>query len=76
MVIPSKWLDGVELAFSQRTEQETDHRQDNKDEKQDFGNAHGTGGYTAKPEQGRNQGDDKKDNGVIQHGVLLKSLTV
>jgi hypothetical protein len=61
-------LDASDLATFYRTEQEAENSQNNENKKQDLGYAHGASGDAAKAEQGRNQSDDKKYNGVMQPG--------
>ena len=53
-----------------QSDQEAEDCQHGKDKEQDLADANGAGGDAAKTEQGCDQGDDKKYNGVVQHGRL------
>jgi hypothetical protein len=59
------------LATFDQSKEKTGNRQDNEHDEQQLANAHGTRGNAAKAEQGSNQGNDKKDDGVMQHVELL-----
>lgn len=50
-----------------KTEQEAGHCHDRKHNKKNLAYAHGAGGNAPKTEQCRDQRNDKKYNGVVQH---------
>jgi hypothetical protein len=54
-------------AFFDEAKQETGNGQNQKHDKQCLGNADRASGDAAKAEQGGNQGNDKKYNGIVQH---------
>jgi hypothetical protein len=58
---------GHSASFDQSKEK-AGNGQNQKDKEQCLGNTDRTGGNAAKAKQGGNQGDDKKYNGVVQHG--------
>lgn len=60
-----------DLTSSHRSEQEAGYGQNDEDKEQDLGDAHSACGNAAKAEQGSDQGDDKENNGVVQHDVFL-----
>lgn len=64
-----QWLD---LTPSQRPEQKAGNGQNDEDKKQKLGNACGN---TTKTEQGSDQGNDKENNSVVQHGQLELRLS-
>lgn len=45
--------------------------QHNKDNKQDLGNGCGPGRNTPKAQNGGNDGNNEKHDGIVQHGLLL-----
>jgi len=61
----------VASVFSEKPQQEACDGQHGKYNEKDLAYFNGTGGDATKAEQGRDQGDDKKYNGVVQHGKLL-----
>jgi hypothetical protein len=65
-----------ELFFSDLSKQESRHRQNREDDKKDFSNVDGTGGYATKTKQGGNQSDDKEHYGVMKHGFTLSLQAV
>lgn len=55
------------LGFFEQAENEADNRQNKEDEENDFCYLSGASGDSRKPQNGGNNGDDEKYNGVIQH---------
>ena len=55
-------------------ENERNHGHDQEDHEKDLGDAGSPSGNTAKPENRRDQRNDKKNNGVMQHSELLYPL--
>ena len=50
-----------------RSSDERNDRQNQKDHKKDFRDPGGGSGNPAKAEEGSNEGDDEKNNGVLKH---------
>jgi len=67
IAIRSSRLAPLLSAISERSENEAGDRQNGKDNKQNLGDAHGTGGNAAKAEQRSDQRNNEKNNGIVQH---------
>lgn len=48
------------------------HHQHNKNKAQKLGDFRRESGQAPEAENGRNQGDDKKGNGIVEHGDILR----
>jgi len=56
---------------SEQADCQTDDGQRDEDQKQDLGNAGCTGGQAAEAKHGGHQGNDEKNDGVVQHDLVL-----
>jgi hypothetical protein len=59
------------LLFEQ-TDHKGDDGHDGKNDEQDFGDLDGTGRNATKTKDGRDQRDDEKNDGIMQHDKLLE----
>ena len=66
MQVRSRWR----LAPADEADEEGHHGHDHEDEEKDLRDLCRSSGNAAKAEERRNQGDDKEDDGVMQHGGL------
>jgi hypothetical protein len=56
-----------------KAEQKADNGKNQKDDEQNFGNAHGAGGNATKAKHSSDQRNNQKHDGVVQHKSLNKS---
>ncbi len=63
----------VNLFFDQ-TNHKSDDRHDGKNNEQYFGDLNGSCSDAAKAKHSRNQGDNKKNNRIVQHEKLLERV--
>jgi hypothetical protein len=65
----------IPLSAPKQACHEREHCEYDKDKEQYLGNAHSAGSDATKAEQGGDERNDKKDNGVVQHFLAPVSVS-